>query len=242
VLVKAVCSAIIVGSLLTASAATQAPRDTPPAAQAGEGSIAGIVLVAGSVSTPVRRARVTLRGEGAREIEVADTDSSGRYRFTGLPPGFYRVLVEKPGFVSLEYGAKAPAVPPPPIALATRQAFTADFALPRGAALEGTLTSENGEPLIGAAVWADRLDDSGGTRQGVPARQAFTDDLGHYRVHSLPSGDYLVRATPKKTTSFATNNPDGDRYTTTYFPGATLLDDAKPITVGAGEDATALDF
>jgi protocatechuate 3,4-dioxygenase beta subunit len=242
VLVKAVLSAIVVGSLLTAAVATQTPRDTLAAApQAGEGSIGGLVIVAGSVSTPVRRARVILRGEGAREIEVADTDANGRYRFAGLPSGSYRVQVEKPGFVSLEYGAKSPAVPPSAIALAARQSFIADFALPRGAALEGTVTNESGEPLIGAAIWADRLDDSGGTRQGVPARQGLTDDLGHYRVHSLPPGDYLVRASAYGTT-YRTDNPARGRYTTTYFPGATILDDARPITLGPGEEATAIDF
>jgi hypothetical protein len=66
-----------------------------------------------------------------------------------------------------------------------------------------------------------------------------TDDLGAYRVHGLPPGDYLVSASVRS----RENTFKGDLMTVaTYFPGTTRAGEAQPITVRAGEDQLGIDI
>ncbi len=70
------------------SAQQATPRDRAGTVAAGTAAVSGRVLVRGLLTpTPVRRARVTLRGEAPAEARTTDTDTDGRYRFDRLPAG-----------------------------------------------------------------------------------------------------------------------------------------------------------
>jgi hypothetical protein len=62
----------------------------PPVATAG-GTIEGVITDTGGA--PVRGQRITLQTyrEGAESMQLAETDASGHYAFTGLPAGHYIV-------------------------------------------------------------------------------------------------------------------------------------------------------
>jgi hypothetical protein len=132
-----------------------------------------VVTGAGADARPLRRAKITLTGAGLSAPVVVDTDTSGAYQFVRVPPGSLKLRAQKPGFITLE----ADAAP------------NATLTLTRGGALEGGVTDRAGEPVWNVVVSALQMDN------GRPRTiaQARTDDLGHYRIHSLRAGDYFVQ-------------------------------------------------
>ena len=208
------------------------------------GSIGGRVLVSGEPSpVPIRRARVTLEGAGLSRATDADTD--GRYVFTGLPAGSYQVAAAKSGYVALAAGATRPFVKPAPIPLKRGESITVDIELPRGAALEGRLTDQSGEPLENVLVAAMRLSATAQGRRPTVVAQDWTDDLGRYRVHSLPAGAFLLEAGFPLTLSMRVSAAPGERVeglARTYYPGTASVGDAQPVRLGLGEERTGLDF
>ena len=64
------------------------------------GTISGTVVKSGTtVDQPLRNARLELRGSPA--FQVTRTDANGRFTFSNLPAGRYRVSVTSDGFVEL---------------------------------------------------------------------------------------------------------------------------------------------
>jgi hypothetical protein len=73
----------------------------------GTGVISGRVVEA-SNNDPVRKAIVTLTWQGApRSWATSRTDSSGQFKFEGLPPGKYDLRATKPGEGTAIYGPPA---------------------------------------------------------------------------------------------------------------------------------------
>lgn len=228
-------------------AAQQPPRDraAAPAAVEGKAAIAGRVIVRDEKpAVPVRRARVTLSSARLPESRITDTDKDGRYRFDGLPAGAYRIRVEKPGYVTLEYGARRAYEQPPPVDVKDGETRAADLALPRGAGIEGRITNDAGEPVQNIVVSAVRFVVTAAGRRPLAIGEARTDDLGRYRVHSLPAGEYYVGGAPDPRDGLDTvpglPNPPG--FARTYFPGTVQPHEARKVALAAGQDARGVDI
>jgi hypothetical protein len=199
------------------------PRGVPPAA-----SMSGTVLVgAGPEARPLRRARVTLTGSG-RGARVTDTDAKGIYSFERLPPGAYKIAVQKAGFVKLD----ADATP------------GATLRVERAGAIEGVVVDGGGDPVMNVVVAALQPQPDGATPKLVA--QGRTDDLGRYRLHSLAEGDYVVEAAtdaPFLSGIFlmpGEKRPDANR---AYYPaGAATLEQSRPVHVSSGRDAHRIDL
>jgi hypothetical protein len=73
-----------------------------------------------------------------------------------------------------------------------------------------------------------------------------TDDLGQFRLHGLPPGDYYVSATVRSGMEFTAPNVAGtlptDGFAPTYFPGTTSLGEARRVSVRAGQDVANASF
>jgi hypothetical protein len=167
----------------------------------------GIIL--GRIETEqagVRRRRDAQSDRHARRITGHRSDEHDQRPSTldGLAPGKYIVTAEKPGFVTK---TSAPIDVPP-------TARTVDLVLTPGGALEGRLQDDRNAPIAREIVTADRL-----TEQGTVAASyvAATDDLGRFRIHSLPAGRYRMRATPRLPAS-------GDQY---FYPGTITASDVR---------------
>ena len=82
------------------------------AQQAASGSIHGTVFQAGAPDSRIPGVTVELRREGgvsslaAAPLLTTTTDVEGKYYFSNLAPGQYRVLAIAGGFVRSEYGQK----------------------------------------------------------------------------------------------------------------------------------------
>jgi hypothetical protein len=223
----------------------------------GTGRIRGRVTSA-EAGTPIRRAQVRISGTDVMPRAVM-TDAEGRFEFRDLPAGRVTLQASKAGFVAISYGQTRPHEGGKPIELAEKQVFeNADIVMPRGGVISGRILDEFGEPVPDVTVAAMRQTWAGGRRRLMPGsgRTVQTNDLGQYRVHGLPPGDYYITATLRDETAMfevmaasmaggAAPPADAARasgYAPTYFPGTPNAADAHKIALGAGQETSGTDF
>lgn len=176
------------------------------AASPSTARVSGRVLEEGS-RAPIAGAEVMLIRDGSDAGSVAflnrprtsTTDSDGRYEFDRLAAGRYRIIVQKAGFarphdvggleVQLEPGGRRADL---------------ETTLQKGAVIVGRVLDDAGEPLVNAQVNAMRKPAvpmaAASMRRDIliPAGPgAQTNDLGEFRLFSLPPGEYYVQATPR---------------------------------------------
>ncbi len=264
--VAATIASALVMALTPALGARQQPR---PAASASSGTAALTVrvLVEGS-ETAVKGARVSVilipsrsSGSGStssarpgaategpardgaanlpRLARNATTDGSGSTQFTGLPAGMYSLSAEPPtgtvrssassSLVEIEEGTRAKAT----------------LRVGRGGVISGRLLDEDGEPAVGAQIVVFRQARSvGGARpvqEGGGSTQ-YPNDLAQYRVWSLPAGDYVVGAYSHSYTMPGDEVLSKEGRLPTYFPGVVAADNARLVTVRAGQETGSIDF
>jgi hypothetical protein len=134
----------------------------------------GVVLTARPLWLPTALASNTPHGQ-------ARTDERGAFRIGGLGVGEYALAVSPPP----EYPT------PPPVSVAAGETHV-DVTLGRGAAVEVTVLSSDGRPVLGAAVTARSL----GQRQRL-APSASTDGAGIARIEGLdPAARYELGVAP----------------------------------------------
>jgi len=180
----------------------------------------------------------------------AVTDQDGRYVFERLRPGAYTVAVEKTGY----------AVPIGPlnarrVEVAAGQSIDGvDLHLEKGAVIAGRVLDPAGEPLADARVTAmRRVPSPGGSPRLMPApgQAQQTNDLGEFRIASLPPGEYYVAATPRRASMLgaaAATGPARDAgsarttIATTFYPGTPDQATAQPVAVAAGAEVGNIVF
>jgi hypothetical protein len=218
---------LLCGILTSALAFSHAPAGgQPPAALSGS-----VITGTGPDARPVRRARVTVTGAGLTAPLVTDTDARGAFRLERVPAGEHKVTIQKAGFVTLQ--TTLPADAPSNAALT----------LTRGGAIEGIVADAAGDPIWNVVVSALQAQpDAAAPKVMVKTR---TDDLGRYRLHSLPAGDYSIEAATDQ--AFLLNGflMQGERrpeITRSYYPAGGTPGEGKPVRVTAGRDATGIDI
>ena len=242
-LALAVCTTAVAASAVlpqTTRDGVARPQATGTAQLSGT---AGVWLAADRVR-PVRRARVTLEADGSGQRYTADTDTNGRYQFDNLASGRYRVFAEKAGFVRAGAGTPDDANPEP-IDVPAGQSVSVNLPLEPAAACEGRVTIDTGEPAVGAIVSAVRFTGVAGARRPIVIQQARTDDLGRFRVHTLPAGEFYLTAAADPLAVYLEARAPGERpagVARTYYPGTPNADDARVIGLGRGEELRQLDF
>jgi len=222
----------------------------------GTAVIRGRVFASDS-GAPLRRARVTWSSDVPATGGVSSqgppgvmTDANGRYEIRDLPAGRYRVFARRTGYVQMDFGARRPGsygrtLPSDSergitIELADGQAFAgADFHLARAGVITGHILDEYGDPLISAFVGASRMDTVGGRRRSVPFAADNTDDQGEYRLSGLPPGTYYVVVSPPQQVRLSGQS---STYADVFYPGVPVRDQARPITVRAGQEVTEITF
>jgi protocatechuate 3,4-dioxygenase beta subunit len=210
--------------------------------QAPGAVLAGRVLEDGS-RAPIAGARVTLipvrpdprLGPFSDPAVVAVSNREGRFQFDGLDPGRYRVTVQKAGFATPQ------GLRPVEVALAPGQPPAAlTLTMVKGAVITGRVVDESGEPLAELQVVAMTRP---ATPPNAPARPGFlipsvsrvqTNDLGEFRLFSLPPGEYFVQAMPSGPSQFL----GATILLPTYFPNASDPQSALPVSVTAGQTAS----
>src|SRR5262245_28173269 len=92
-------AAVIVGLVMSLGGSRHTvaqSRNQTGSAPAGTLSLSGrVVLNDGTPDAVIRRARVTLTGDGPVSSQIADTDTDGTFRFEHLTAGTFRIVAEK---------------------------------------------------------------------------------------------------------------------------------------------------
>jgi Carboxypeptidase regulatory-like domain len=214
----------------------------PPAG----GRVSGVVIEE-PTNTPVAGARVVLGSPDdapspSRQAPEATTDADGRFTFERVPPGLYHVAALKDGF-ALPLDVSTMVV----VNIAAGEDLGGVVvSMRRGGVITGTVLDPSGRPVDHASVSAllKRLDVYGGATRGsapprvkidgppmtVPLGFAGTEPHGVFRIDGLPSGDYLLAASPREDAA-------GARPTvgTTYYPGTPDESIAETLHVEVGE-------
>lgn len=201
-------------SVVISTAAMLAQAGQAPQAPRASGLLAGRVVDAAGevVAGAVVAVRVDTGGPPlprsapvGRAVPVR-TNAEGRFVFTDVPAGTYQLDVTKAGWLPGMLGRKRPGGSGLPVELAEGQHRNdLTITLWRPAVIAGTVTADNGDPLVGVEVRAVQLMHVAGRRQmhmpqtgpGSQWRPQFlarqkTDDRGAYRFSDLLPGDYVV--------------------------------------------------
>jgi len=143
--------------------------------------------------------RQPLRSENVGAIATAFTDANGAYELSNLQPGLYMVTARPPEHVATHlaqmHGYDEPlALSGNAVRSNTNvrpgDVIQIDVAMQRAFAIEGAVTTEEGDPIANAVVSIERID-----RRLAPD-PVLTDDFGRYRHFGLAPGRYRVCAAP----------------------------------------------
>jgi hypothetical protein len=211
-------------------------RDPGPR-KTGTASLSGRVTAL-DTARPIRRAQVRAGGPEIREGKVVSTDADGRWTLKHLPAGRYRIDVTKGGYVAVAYGQRRPFEAGKTVDLLEAQELEKlDVALPRGSAINGRVVDEFGEPMANVRVSPMRFRFIEGRRRLINAGGSTdtTDDLGQYRLHGLPPGEYYVVA--QQPSGFLASSEDRTGYAQTYHPGALTVAEATRVPLTVGQEA-----
>jgi hypothetical protein len=142
-------------------------------------AVIGTVINA-DTNAPIAAARVLLAKTDGRlaDAMLTSTDDRGRFTFTAVPLGTYRLVAEQDDYLRGEPS-------PPVVVTAGEPGPSVTVPLTASAVISGRVTDEFGEPA--AKVYVRALT----TRVVAEAR---TNDLGEYRLFGLAPGAYVISA------------------------------------------------
>jgi Carboxypeptidase regulatory-like domain len=213
------------------------------------------VVVGMESREPLSDAEVTL--VSAEDGAIADktlSDRQGRFSLDAKTPGYYQLFSTHFGFVKAEFGRRVPGIPGSRIAVGLGPAPTALLIeMPSSAAISGTVRDSTGRGISGVIVQVFESVSLGPfvNPQNRPSARTITDDRGFYRADNLPSGEYLVKATPSPTMASEViaeadhrhpSRPTTVSLVPTYYPGTSQLREAQSIKCGAGEGVAGIDI
>ncbi|HEV3058417.1 MAG TPA: carboxypeptidase-like regulatory domain-containing protein [Vicinamibacterales bacterium] len=215
------------------------PRAVPGSDQNAmpTGTIRGRILTANE--RPARRASVWILPPTGGFPRTVSADLQGRYEFTAVPAGDYRLSAGKPGYLALEYGQQRAFEQGTVLTVRNGETLEKiDITLPGSGAITGRVVDANGDPVEGISVRVMQLQFAANRRrpQGVAgAGRRLTNDQGQYRLYGLPPGEYIIMASLADQPAAQTSVILPAGYAPTYAPDTPNASAARRVTVGLSE-------
>ncbi len=230
-------------TLLSFLLLTAVVRAQPAASRPANCTVQGQIVQQAS-GVPIRKADIWLYRVGeyqeSEDIKYTTvTDAEGRFKIEGVKPGRYRLFFEHAGFVDVEKRRHGSGML---LSLEPGQDVTnLLFHMAPGAIIMGKVTDVDGDPVPKVEVFAMPYPSALGDFKGSGDR---TNEVGEYRIGSLPSNRYLLIAQPLSQLrgvmeSAKTAEKNAPVYGITYYPGTTEKSQAVPLAVHAGDETPA---
>jgi protocatechuate 3,4-dioxygenase beta subunit len=208
---------------------------------------------------PLRKVSVVLTPAGAQQQGMGPlgalrsglstvTDANGVYRIENVPPGTYRVLGERAGFLKSNQGnwSGGGGDARLDISAGTDKAEVNLRLMPQGV-VSGRIVDEDGDPLEGVLVNLYRPNTRGaGMARGGPGPVAAflgggmnqTNDRGEFRIANVSPGRYYVLV--RKLGPSVQQGGVEFGYPQVFFPGVETMAQAQRIEVAAGQEMSGL--
>jgi hypothetical protein len=243
---------VLLRTFVPVAAAQSSKTSAVPAAK-DQCSITGTVVEFGR-SEPLKNAVLQLSSaeDSGRDAVAVKTDAGGRFEFTGLDAGRYRLRAMRHGFVSQEYGQRKLTDPGAVLTLRPGQDMKdLLFRMIPSAVISGRIENEDGDSLPWVSVGALRESYREGNRTLSIEQTVLTNDHGEYRIFGLRPGRYIVAASYRGAGSQMRGDEDwsayplstgGVDYVRTYYPGTLDPAKAQAITLKAGEEISSTDL
>lgn len=177
----------------------------------------------------VRTARIILTG-GANPL-IAQSDDRGAFSFADVPPGRYKLNIEKAGYFT-------------PIvqdiqAAASSSLDLGDIPLTRTRAISGTVRWSDGEPAGGITVQILPVVAGKPVYRGI-ATGARTDERGSYRIPNVRPGRYVAFASSAQGSLSDDLRPR--LAMPVFYPGSDALAGGLRIDLRKTKEATDISF
>jgi hypothetical protein len=188
---------------------------------------------------PIYGARVEFAG-ASENPAVVRSDSLGRFSFSGIAAGRYRVNVAAEGFIRKSMLVTA----------ATGQTNSIQIPLLPAPTMSGHVRDSYNVPISNILVEAIKvIYGPRGDRSVVTLTSALTDDRGEYHLYWLDPGEYYIRGSslalkPASVLSLLSlaSEPPPFAYSPTYHPGTRDPKQAASIRVRSGVNPGPFDF
>ena len=180
----------------------------------------------------VPHALVGLASENFSDLRIAE--SSGGFRFTGVPAGQYHLSASKPGYFDPDTDSED---------LENALHVSSDM---RGLTLKlvpesviwGRVEDSDHEGLARAYVSVNTYVGRNGKRTLERKADTRTDADGNFRIANLAAGDYLIGLATNFEPAAASGNAGGEQdwgYAPTYYPGVDDVASAAKVHVDSGQ-------
>jgi 5-hydroxyisourate hydrolase-like protein (transthyretin family) len=234
-------------------AAIKNAQGTTPADQAAFASL-DLEDIDEIILSPTRGVAVV-----SKSAPPAMTDGQGRFAFTSVEPGTYRLIFSASGYATQDYGQRVSGSAGTPIALrASEGKRDIVMRIAPVSAISGRVLDNRGQPIEGVPVQLFHFSyDETAHRKLKPAASAQTDDRGDYRFYFLSPDRYYLNAGHQPSQSFLPDfgvhvtpfnqgylspNRIPQNYALTYYPGAADVESATALDVQPGADLSGIDL
>ncbi len=214
------------------------------AAQPSGTGVIGGVVIDHATGSPVRKAVVSVAWRNTPPAWASvQTDASGRFQVTGLPPASYTVSAMKEGFGSGSWGDSSGVAGKLVTLAAGEQRLDLVVRIVRTVLITGVVKDNDNEPLMGAEVQVGRLAWPRGKPDVTPTHGAHTNDRGEYRLVVPQAGRYYLSASARDHhVPFASSQERPLTYGRQYYGGGDDWRKAKPIVLQPGRELKNIDF
>jgi|HubBroStandDraft_3_1064219.scaffolds.fasta_scaffold08454_3 protocatechuate 3,4-dioxygenase beta subunit len=181
-------------------------------------------------------------GQDEEITYVATTDAEGKFTFSDIKPGPYRLYAEHTGFFLVD--EKNRSIRSQRLTLQSGEAKDLVLRMQPAGVITGKVLDRDGDPMPAVTVTATRY--PAGSDPGNPRGFGSTNDQGEYRMASLRPGRYLISALSSRDDSDETVEPDPkenpkknrrpERSYTTYYPGTSDKNQAAPVEIRPGDE------
>lgn len=170
------------------------------------------------------------------------TDNAGKFVFSEVEPGSFRLYVQLDGYVRQEYGQRTLQTSGTPLTLNAGDVLKdLNIRLTPAGNVGGRIMDNLGKPAAGVPLRLLKVTyNQVGQRTLQNVSSSGTNDRGEYRFYWVTPGRYyLAGGTPQGIPANPNPNESGDNYTFTYYPGVQDISRANAVEILPGGELVA---